>query len=110
MAFFFPGISGSLVGEQATLIIIPKESYVSTGVRAYNMELGKGGGVGDSRCIYEVHLTLKAYKHSTNSIKWKGRERRTEISTTKQMNCTYALPTYIRPGALGLALLVVLFT
>ena len=26
--------------------------------------------------IYGVHLTLKAYEHSTNEIEWKGRQRR----------------------------------
>ena len=88
MAFFFPGIRVFLIGERATLIIIPKEFYVSTIVRAYNMELGKGL----ASCIYGVHLTLKAQQ------KMERTRVASEIYGCKHAN---ALPTYICSCALG---------
>ena len=50
-------MGGSFTGEWAALRINPKEFYVSN-EKAYDMEIGKEIGVGESRCTYGVQLTV----------------------------------------------------
>lgn len=63
--------------------------------------------------IYGVHLTLKAYKHSTNDIKWKGRQRRLksqqQSAWVQTPFSTHSRPIFL-PATWGLVLLFVLFT